>query len=942
MRLHTLELQAIGPYATMQRIDFERLSASGLFLLEGPTGAGKTTILDAITFALYGGLSGDTGTDRLRSHFAGPHAEPQVTLELSLAGVRYRVRRTPEYDRPKRRGEGTTRQAASVHLERLEGGGWTSLSANKAEAGELITEAVGLNRDQFTQVMLLPQGEFARFLRSSDDDRRVLLTKLFGTQLFDRITAELERRRHEVVKTKDAARARIGDAVSAAAEAAGLDAAERAELLALGRADQATRLKEVAEELASHIEVTSGGLEIAAARLTQAQAAAGQRGTQATLMTRLTRALAQLTVHEATRPEHDTRSALLAAARQANPVRPLLDALADAQDVSGQARTALDIAHEAAQVAGPLAPSDEADPSPWPGIPGPAELAAEPVAAQPGAGQLDLGLFDSGRPSAALPGQDGDPQAEDPSAGDPRDGAAQAVLAEAGAATSAARLLGTRAADAEALAASLQHLADSESALPDQTAALTAARQEAIVAAERAAKLEADRVKLPAAITEAEEQLSAARIAAAGLPALADRLGVTHDRHDAAIRGATLAGQLTDREDTLRAAVDAHQDRVDAFQQAMTQRLENMAAELADRLADGGPCPVCGSTEHPGPASHLADAVSADDVAGAERERDAAALRREQAQADRDQVAEQVAEAQAAAGGASAGALAAEVAELTGQIEHAQEAAAQTARLEPELADLRAERDRLAEDLRAAAAAEAAAAQRAAELTAALDRLTAIVSAAAGEYPTVAARQVALTARRRRPHDPGRLAPALAAALTAQARARVSAPPQSCGHRLRRPHRRQPRRAAADRAGRPGAPDPGLDHHADELHGGGPGRRAVRPGPGHRGRVNAVALTTSAEPDRCQAAERDVRDALHAWTAKDERLRQRMTELGPGRGRRRPAGRRDRSRHPAGRAGQGHGGHRRDRADHLRAAPLVRPGGAGRQRPAVGHVRRPL
>src|SRR5256885_13493185 len=123
MRLHTLQLQAVGPYATQQRIGFGRLAASGLFLLEGPTGAGKSTILDAVTFALYGGLAGEeSGEDRLRSHFAGPAAEPSVMLEFSLHGARYRVTRVPEHRRPKKRGEGFTTEASRVHLERQEAG----------------------------------------------------------------------------------------------------------------------------------------------------------------------------------------------------------------------------------------------------------------------------------------------------------------------------------------------------------------------------------------------------------------------------------------------------------------------------------------------------------------------------------------------------------------------------------------------------------------------------------------------------------------------------------------------------------------------------------------------------------------------------------------------------------------------------------------------------
>src|ERR1035438_8336660 len=223
MRLHSLELTAFGPYARAQRIDFGRLSSSGLFLLEGPTGAGKTTILDAITFALYGGLAGDeSAEDRLRSHFAAPDAEPSAGLEFSVRGVRHRVTRVPEHRRAERRGDGFTTEPAHVHLQRQEDGGWVSLSANKAEAGARITELIGLNRAQFTQVMLLPQGQFAKFLQAADDDRRILLSKLFGTQLYDRITAELDRRRAAGVRQRQDAEAAIAAATSAAAEAAGL------------------------------------------------------------------------------------------------------------------------------------------------------------------------------------------------------------------------------------------------------------------------------------------------------------------------------------------------------------------------------------------------------------------------------------------------------------------------------------------------------------------------------------------------------------------------------------------------------------------------------------------------------------------------------------------------------------------------------------------------
>ena len=342
MRLHHLELTAFGPYAATQRIDFARLAASGLFLLEGPTGAGKTTILDAITFALYGGLAGpDAAADRMRSHFAPPDAEPSVTLEFAVRGVAYRLTRVPEHRRPKRRGDGFTTEAARVHLQRREGAGWASLSASKAEAGELVTELIGLNRAQFTQVILLPQGEFAQFLRAADDERRVLLSRLFGTGLYDRVTAWLDQQRAAALRDRARATAAIDAATSAAAEAAGLDGAARADLLALPAAERATRLKEVAEEVALRAAVTAEGLEVAAAQTATGLAAAEQAKQQTARMTRLAEAQASLRAQESTRPEHEQRAARLAAARQAEPVRPLLAALAEADQAAAAARAML-------------------------------------------------------------------------------------------------------------------------------------------------------------------------------------------------------------------------------------------------------------------------------------------------------------------------------------------------------------------------------------------------------------------------------------------------------------------------------------------------------------------------------------------------------------------------------------------------------------------------
>ena len=117
MRLHHLGVEAFGPFADRVAVDFDALSDTGLFLLTGATGAGKTSILDAVCFALYGEVPGDRqSAKRLRADQAADCQAPQVTLELTLAGRRFRVRRSPAWQRPKKRGTGTTTQQASVRL----------------------------------------------------------------------------------------------------------------------------------------------------------------------------------------------------------------------------------------------------------------------------------------------------------------------------------------------------------------------------------------------------------------------------------------------------------------------------------------------------------------------------------------------------------------------------------------------------------------------------------------------------------------------------------------------------------------------------------------------------------------------------------------------------------------------------------------------------------
>ncbi|MBT1586040.1 AAA family ATPase [Curtobacterium flaccumfaciens] len=232
MYLHRLELRAIGPYPDLVTIDFAALAASGVFLLEGPTGSGKSTIIDAVVFALYGGLAGsDASSDRLHSQHADPAVEPFVELVFETDAGVFRVRRTPQYDRPKQRGTGTVKQQASVQLFRLAATtdvAGEPLSSRIPEVGVEIARIVGLDRAQFLQTVVLPQGEFARFLRSPGEDRRKLLQSLFGTQVYDRTADELAARRRAVQAEVEGADDRVRDALARFAQAADLAEADEA------------------------------------------------------------------------------------------------------------------------------------------------------------------------------------------------------------------------------------------------------------------------------------------------------------------------------------------------------------------------------------------------------------------------------------------------------------------------------------------------------------------------------------------------------------------------------------------------------------------------------------------------------------------------------------------------------------------------------------------
>lgn len=218
MRLHRLDITAFGPFGGTQSVDFDELSTAGLFLLHGPTGAGKTSVLDAVCYALYGAVPGARQSGQgltLRSDHAAPATRTEITLELTVAGRRLEVTRQPPWARPKKRGTGTTTEKAQSWLREYEASAatWKDLSRSHQEIGEEITQLLGMSREQFCQVVLLPQGDFARFLRADAEARGKLLGRLFDTHRFAEVEKRLaERRRATEAEVREGDAALLADA----------------------------------------------------------------------------------------------------------------------------------------------------------------------------------------------------------------------------------------------------------------------------------------------------------------------------------------------------------------------------------------------------------------------------------------------------------------------------------------------------------------------------------------------------------------------------------------------------------------------------------------------------------------------------------------------------------------------------------------------------------
>jgi exonuclease SbcC len=317
MRPHRLHLSAFGPFPGVVEVDLDQLSSGGLFLLQGPTGAGKTTLLDGLCFALYGRVPGARGVARLRSDHAPADVPCSASLEVTVAGRRLRVTRTPTFTRPKKRGDGLVEEKATARLEELRGGEWRTVSTRPDEVGAELEQLLGMSADQFWQVVLLPQGLFAEFLRAGAKERGALLETLFRTDRFRDAETWLAERRRLLRERFDTVAGEARALVARVAEAAQVDEPDADPDIAWY--DEVLAAVEAA--------VTATTADAVAGDAAVAQTSEMLRAAERLADRQRRRREAERTVTDlaAARPEIDAVRAGVEAARRAAPLLPVAD-----------------------------------------------------------------------------------------------------------------------------------------------------------------------------------------------------------------------------------------------------------------------------------------------------------------------------------------------------------------------------------------------------------------------------------------------------------------------------------------------------------------------------------------------------------------------------------------------------------------------------------------
>ncbi|MFH9753218.1 AAA family ATPase [Streptomyces griseus] len=530
MRLHRLSITAFGPFGATQEVDFDALSSAGLFLLHGPTGAGKTSVLDAVCFALYGAVPGARQSPgaSLRSDHAPADLPTEVQLELTVGGRRLEVTRSPAQPRPKKRGDGFTVEKAQSRLRGYDPErGWQALSKSHQEIGEELTQLIGMSRDQFCQVVLLPQGDFARFLRADAEARGKLLGRLFDTRRFAAVEDRLAELRRGAEAKVTAADERILALAQRTAQAAGPVGAEATPIVARpgepGLAEAVLEWAAIARSTArERLDIAHGVVTAAEGRQRTARHVLDAERERDRLQQRYEETRRRSAALEERRPEHDRCQERLERARTADRVAPALDLREEAERAHRRAADDLDRAR--AQL-----PPDLADAGP------------DQLTELERRFRQELGGLESAR-------------------------RAEARSAEI---------------DEERDRLERESRAD-DATVRDADAWLTgwdtvhAGLRERIATAQEAA-------------TRAEQ--------------LAGLLAPARRRLDAARRREALAAEAETAREALAGARERALGAHETWLGLRERRLRDIAAELAAGLVEGAPCTVCGSAEHPAPAT---------------------------------------------------------------------------------------------------------------------------------------------------------------------------------------------------------------------------------------------------------------------------------------------------------------------------------------------------
>jgi len=539
-----LTIDEFGPYTERQVIDFNTLSPAGLFLIHGRTGSGKSSIMDAICFALYGETSGDERDGKqMRSHFASDDEPTEVTLAFALGDKTYRITRRPAMEMAKVRGEGTTRRSPEATLwDRTEAAPdeeGTLVADGKRDVGEAIIARVGFTADEFRQVVMLPQGKFRSFLAASSSDREEILKKLFDTSRFEDLQEELKRRARAA---KDEAR-KVAQQIEAILENRSVASPEALEALhAEQRKQQETR---AAEAAAAKQALTTARKQLEEAKKVEA------------LFVEHEKAEAALTEAQARKETHVQRKAELQAAQRAQRVAPTFERLEEQEQERTAAKAKRDEAKTAVETAEAQAKQAE-------------EQLEKEQERQDEREKLQEDITTLKQLVERV-----------------------AQFAEAGTAVAAAQEAKEKAKQAE----------------EQQRAAVE--------------KLVAEREAL-------NERLETTKETAGTLELRTEQLKQAEDALEKSERLASKRAAATEARQKLRAKTEALkqqeqeantlQEKADALLQA---RLDGQAALLARELTDGEPCPVCGATHHPNPATsdaELPDEATLDSAQAAAQE----------------------------------------------------------------------------------------------------------------------------------------------------------------------------------------------------------------------------------------------------------------------------------------------------------------------------------